>query len=949
MDLRLEEVEMAALVKVLGLSDEYLFETGMEPKGQPLQVAPARKLKTGQLVYQKEFDFRNRLSAVRNCGGAMSQAAQLVVHLFEEVRQGLNPFPTLTSRQDARIDGARIYSLSAECEMVMIESEASTTPAFIGTPNEVKGWVAAHEGLVITLSTETGRYATTRTVKDAATADLNPPALTASMEPLLQQVKDLDLEDLVPPRKIRESLLMLDSASTDDDIRDTLEMVADADVRSLLFDLTNLLRSGDHKGAEARMRLRHGDALPVADAGVFAQDAAESGANSDQALLINSMTREELERLLDPARFQDWMLFLHPDQQHLALAEYDRPMVLTGVSGSGKTCVLVHRARHLARKYPGQRIGILTLSGDLAGLLQNLVNHLLSEDERKNVTVRTFYDVFSDCLKHLGPEKYFAQLGEHVDSTSHLHTVLKRAQQKWPRSMVWDCDPVSKATVDEEWEEFYMSRNPTLKEWMEKVVKYLEDWRVDASRYLEEELALIRSQFPVPSRREYLNTEKRNIRAGRAIEFRKELRQDVLRLLLFWEEWLLEGGMIDDLGLTQALMPLYSEMVQMPEALRFRCLLVDEFQDFSTLDLQLLRRIVPVAESDALFLCGDMVQRILVKRQSLDTVGLTQGPAIRKSIFKNYRNSRQVLLAASRLANRYGAIANSQEEEIEVLNPELAQRDSNPPIILQTEDQIEKAWEIVLECCQGGRGTAWTVCIATAAPKVFSVDSILRYRPAGVAARALSGDCILNPEEVVVSHISQLKGFEFRLVLILGCDAGDFPEAGVPEYEGWRDALRLYVAMTRARDQVYLIHGENRSEFISVFDDTVIYREEPGHKPYTYEIAVEPQATEKGQAGKPAADAKGPLPAPPAKPQRLGQLDPDGRCTNWFTEAESETLHRYFASFVYREGLSFAQWLRPGTLAGINAKNFCYLRKCRPEVVSSILTKLETHGLAAKR
>ena len=126
----------------------------------------------------------------------------------------------------------------------------------------------------------------------------------------------LALEELVPARKIREILLQLDEASPDDEIRDTLERIADNDVRSFLFDIINLVRSGDHRGAEARLRL--GTAVPVDDAGGFAQDAAGSGANSDQALVINELSKEKLDRLLDPVHFQDWMLFLHPNQKSLA-------------------------------------------------------------------------------------------------------------------------------------------------------------------------------------------------------------------------------------------------------------------------------------------------------------------------------------------------------------------------------------------------------------------------------------------------------------------------------------------------------------------------------------------------------------------------------------------------------------------------------------------------------
>jgi superfamily I DNA/RNA helicase len=195
--------------------------------------------------------------------------------------------------------------------------------------------------------------------------------------------------------------------------------------------------------------------------------------------------------------------------------------------------------------------------------------------------------------------------------------------------------------------------------------------------------------------------------------------------------------------------PLHSEMQQLPSELRFRCLLADEFQDFSTLDLQLLRRIVAATEPDVLFVCGDMAQKILVKRQSLDEAALVQGPAIKKSILKNYRNSKQALRAASRLANHYGAMANSQDEEIEVLDSELAQRDSNPPIVLKTDDQITKAREIALECTQGNKTEPRTVCIATASPQKLSISAILAKRPVNLATRSLSGDCILHPEEVV--------------------------------------------------------------------------------------------------------------------------------------------------------------------------------------------------------
>ena len=921
--------EIAALLRLLGLNERHIYTTSGETLDVPLVASPQPAPGRLHLTYLKEFAFRDHELRLRNLGGSCSQAAYTMRALFEKMRQGLNPFASIPRREDARIGGAVVVALNAACELVFIENGSMLFPAFVGEKGDVEGWLNAHKGLVVTVDGDTQRISVTRVTTPATAPEMQPPILTAEPTPLLRRLAEFNIEELVPQKLIRNHLVSLDETSTDDEILDALEAVASEDVRNFLFDLINLIRAGDLAGAEARLNLRTGKAVPTADAGSLAVEAATSDANSDQVMVINDLSKEQLDRLLDPVNFQEWMLFLHPDQQALVDGKYDRPLVLKGVSGSGKTCILVHRARHLAQRYPGQRIAILTLSKTLAGLLQNLVAQLCTEEERKNIEVLAFYEVFRDCLRHLGPEKYFDQLAEKIPDNVHMHTVLRRARERWPDGMVWDVDPISHNDLEGEWEHFYMSQNPDLQSWMRELEKYLVENGVDASRYIEEEFTLIRSAFTVPTRSEYLSF----ARKGRSQPFREDLRKDVLRLLLYWEEWLLAGGFIDALGLTQALMPLHREMERLPEALRFRCLLVDEFQDFSTLDLQLLRRIVPLDQPDALFLAGDTVQKILVKKLSLEAAHLVKGPAIPREIKKNYRNSRQILRAASRLANHYGRMAGAQGEEIEVLDPELAQRETNPPIVLKTDNQVVKAWEIALECTADQKAEPWTVCIATAAPNKVSVEQILSARPETLAARKLSGDCILHPDEIVVGTISDLKGFEFRLVLILGCDAGSFPHQGTPRDEVWRDALRLYVAMTRARDQVFLLHDQEPSSFISIMGDTVVTRDEPVLRKYP---------TAKPATETPAGNAR---PAITPRGVAATALDMEKNCEAWFTDNETEVLKRYFARHVYRDGLTFHEWCVPLGLATIARSRFRSVAKCPDVVVDRLIAKLRSKGV----
>lgn len=186
----------------------------------------------------------------------------------------------------------------------------------------------------------------------------------------------------------------------------------------------------------------------------------------------------------------------------------------------------MHRARLLAKRYPGERIGIVTLSKHLSVLLNNLVNQLCAPEERVNIEVTPFYEVFQKCLKEIGPEKYFRQLRRELGrynerDDTYMHKSMKNVEEKWPESMIWRIDPVTQDEVEDEWGEFYMSQNNDLKSWLAEVEKYLLEYRIDASRYLEEEFTLVRSAFPVPTRySEYLelNEEEERFHSPRNIE-----------------------------------------------------------------------------------------------------------------------------------------------------------------------------------------------------------------------------------------------------------------------------------------------------------------------------------------------------------------------------------------------------------------------------------------------
>ena len=61
---------------------------------------------------------------------------------------------------------------------------------------------------------------------------------------------------------------------------------------------------------------------------------------------------EELRQVIEGGDFAKWRVFLHPEQRKYVGARTNGPFRLSGGAGTGKTVVLLHRARELSRRDP---------------------------------------------------------------------------------------------------------------------------------------------------------------------------------------------------------------------------------------------------------------------------------------------------------------------------------------------------------------------------------------------------------------------------------------------------------------------------------------------------------------------------------------------------------------------------------------------------------------------
>lgn len=775
------------------------------------------------------------MKSLRIRGGQHQRAYDEACKIIESLRYGEDVSHKMTKHGETRIAHVVKYDISNDAHrLVTVHSDNCIYLIFVGTHEETERWLDRNRGLQISASKEGKKITVTHVTQESpeswrALPQPPPGSYTDANECYFARVPGMHLDEWIKKPFLLRSLAKWNEDTTDDEIEEALALLAesDKDTANLFFDLICELRENKIDAAIARLEESQFKAVAVQQDSALEEDALQSVNNADQLLQLSNLTQEEVRRLFSPDEFEKWMLFLHPEQKRIVEADYDRPVVLTGVSGSGKTCVLVHRARRLARKYPGERIGILTLNRSLARLINNLVEALCTPEERENIHVCAFYDYFKQLVQVFGPAQYLKQLSDLAQGHDHEPHILRAIHQVQPSTFANHFDPKSGETIEDTWDIFV--DQPHVATQIAYLSNHLRAYQqsLSAKQYLKEEFSLIRSSFATPSRlKGYPDFD----RAGRAIPFPKKQRIRILQLLLVWEEVMLSGGMLDELGLTLALLPERPQLRELPQSSRFRCLLIDEFQDFSTLDLGLLR-LIPTDSENGLFVAGDPVQKVHVKSLKMASVGLDILSAVRERITKNYRNSRQILKAASLLANHYGSMARKQDEDIELLDPELAVRETARPFVVQvtTAREQDEAWRIATECLGTGGSVPWSVTIVTASPSAISVADILAAKPTELQLKAerISGDYSRKRDSITVGEISEIKGFEFTVVIIVGCGSETLPNPTACHDEGWREALHFYVAMTRARDNLFLLHSGRPSEFLDVMRSELDFTTNP--------------------------------------------------------------------------------------------------------------------------
>lgn len=734
-------------------------------------------------IFDKNI-LHGHIKALWKRGGLYQKAAEKVKEILGAITMGeldvLKKIST-TNNGESRIKNCVKYDLQGFCRLVTIQENNVCAFVFLGTHEECDKWLDNNKGMTLILDENNSVISMNLSADIHSIENVRKVESKISDSNLIEKLKEsysTVISDLITGTIFRK-IEKFDSFTDEDEIFEVCMLIPDSEIKELILDVLLELKADNVDQAKNRIKLFEETYQKVSTA---SEDEIKTIVSNDEFITLEDFSGKDIENLMKGSSWYDWMLFMHPQQRVVVERDFNGPARLLGVSGSGKTCVVVNRAIRLAKKYSGEKILITTINQALSSLIKQLISVALNAEQNKeellsSIHVMSFWELSRQLLLENEKDKIYRR-SYNVFSDTHLED------------------------VDSVWCEFYFKENNnTDAEILTPVHQSLLNRNVLPIEYIKQEFDWIRSALNLEERSAYLNIE----RVGRSEAFSPDFRKIILEGLQFWESKMNAVGVCDYLGLIGPLSKFSDKITP-----RYRSILVDELQDFGTTELSILRKLVAHNEND-LFLCGDIAQQVHSKHQMISKAGIQIIPNNYLKIVKNYRNSREILEAASIVFHNNVKPEQYNNKEFELLNPEFANFSSPKPFIRAAKN-LDSEFNFSFNYLKQILSHNEKGCIAFCGLSYFQVKSI----GASYNLAVLDGESSIDNANIFISDLDQTKGFEFDRMIIINCSNDIFPNPRLPHNEWFREISKLYVAMTRAKKELIITYSNTLSH---VFND----------------------------------------------------------------------------------------------------------------------------------
>jgi superfamily I DNA/RNA helicase/mRNA-degrading endonuclease RelE of RelBE toxin-antitoxin system len=473
----------------------------------------------------------------------------------------------------------------------------------------------------------------------------------------------------------------------------------------------------------------------------------------------------ELDAIMN-APLEKWRVFLHPSQSKLVGMKANGPVRVLGGAGTGKTVVLMHRARHLAAdvfRDDNDRVLVTTFTRNLAIDLGMNLSNLCTRDVFARIEVTNLHSWAVDFMRKQG-HKF--RIADDRERRQFFDQAMIAADETFPAA-------------------FYMD------EW-DQVVQGQE----------------------IDNRDDYFTAR----RVGRGTRLSRRQRADVWNVLGQYRELLDGEGKVEWADVIRETR-LYIEKQQIP--LPYKAVLADEVQDFSASELRLLRTVAPEG-ANSLFMVGDGHQRIYGQPVTMSSCGIEiRGRSRRLKL--NYRTTQQIRERA--VAVLEGRELDDLDGGVDSLKGSFSLREGPSPVVRNFPREVDEAAFVVETVKRWMSETdPRNVCLAVRTNNQLSSRYAPLLQAEGIDTTVVERDPKSESEQpgVRLATMHRLKGLEFSRVLLCGVQEGNVPldvpgdpaDSESRQRHELQERCLLYVAATRARDELAVCGFGSPSPFL---------------------------------------------------------------------------------------------------------------------------------------
>lgn len=496
-------------------------------------------------------------------------------------------------------------------------------------------------------------------------------------------------------------------------------------------------------------------------------DDKENSINNQRSFI--ELTDDSLFNEALTGSLNKWKYYLHPSQQKLVKGSYKGTVKVSGGAGTGKTVAALHRLKYLVE----------------------------SKQQQEQILFTTYTNALTENLTHLIKEL-------EIDTSNLTVTNI----DKLVTSLIQDYQLVSEGFKVFEFD----GTKDSLEFWDEVISSNLTSFSPD---FLEAEFKDVVLLNNIQDFEDYLKVPRK----GRGKPISRRQRKEIWSLFDSFNSYRSSKNVYyrDEL-----FNRLTNHLVE-NEIRPYDYCLVDELQDFSNVELRLVRRLVEVKEND-LFLVGDPLQTIYDRKINFSKVGINVRGKKSQRLRINYRTTEEIKrLAVSIIEDcHYDNFAGEEEQKSGYVSLFHGEKPTYE-LFKSTDEEVKNVLDKILELTQDKYTYSDIAICSRTKNGLKEFRNILHKNEISYDEKGSDKTQQSNAVSLLTFH--KIKGLEFKHVFIVDVNSRSVPkipfnfeEYSSEEKETYlrNEKSMMYVACSRAIQNVCISGVGRKSEFVKL-------------------------------------------------------------------------------------------------------------------------------------